>query len=180
MGLFIQRRYKGLVVVAQGCLLRFPTSDQYTFSRRYPREWLPSHGRAQPESGHMYALNKVVLRLSIPDMSYFPPAYENIVPTPSLLSSSIRIEWGTRPSCILALSTPWRTASTQQSTFGIMPPRDDARFNESRNLRYLQFWNQSAVVPGTFISPRTSVKRISFFAFKATASFSAAVSALIL
>ena len=76
----------------------FPSISQ----RVAPFPW----SSAQPESGHMYALNKVVLRLSIPDMSYFPPAYENIVPTPSLLSKSIRIEWGTRPSCILALSTP--------------------------------------------------------------------------
>ena len=45
-----------------------------------------------------------------------------IVPAPSLVSSSMRMEWGVRPSMITTVLTPWEIASMQQSTLGIMPP----------------------------------------------------------
>ncbi len=45
-----------------------------------------------------------------------------IVPAPVSVRSSISIEWGIRPSMMLVLRTPRRTASTQQSILGIIPP----------------------------------------------------------
>ena len=46
----------------------------------------------------------------------------NMVPIPSSVSVSIRIECGILPSIINTLFTPLRIASIQHSTFGIMPP----------------------------------------------------------
>lgn len=46
----------------------------------------------------------------------------NIVPIPSSVKSSIRMEWGTRPSMIKAFFTPWRRAWVMESIFGIIPP----------------------------------------------------------
>ena len=43
-------------------------------------------------------------------------------PTPASVSSSMRMECFFRPSRIWALLTPLRTAWTQQSILGIMPP----------------------------------------------------------
>ena len=47
---------------------------------------------------------------------------ETIVPAPSSVRSSMRMEWGTRPSMIITLRTPRESAFAQHSTFGIMPP----------------------------------------------------------
>ena len=45
------------------------------------------------------------------------------VPTPYSVNSSSSRACGTRPSMITAPSTPFSTASTHVSIFGIMPPR---------------------------------------------------------
>ena len=46
----------------------------------------------------------------------------NIVPMPSSVRVSIRMEWGTLPSMMNTFFTPRRIASMQQPTFGIIPP----------------------------------------------------------
>lgn len=151
-------------------LTPIPDVRSIYFSRRYPREWLPSAGRAQPESGHMYALNKVVLRLRFLICHIFSLLMRtsfHAVLAEQLNQNRV----GTRPSCMLASALACRlhTAVHFRNHAAEMMP-DLTRKPEPP---IPSFWNQSAVVPGTFISPRTSVRGISFFAFKATASFSA-------
>ena len=45
-----------------------------------------------------------------------------MVPMPASESTSIKMEWGMRPSRMWARFTPSRTDSTQHSILGIIPP----------------------------------------------------------
>ena len=92
----------------------------------------------------------------------------------------MRMEWGMRPSRMWVRSTPERTASTQHSTLGIMPPwMTPSRTSRGTSDRPT-FWRRVLSSAGSRSRPRTSVRRMSFSAPRATASLAAAVSALML
>ena len=103
-----------------------------------------------------------------------------MVPMPSSVNSSTRMEWGVRPSMIWALPTPRRTASTQQSILGIMPPEMMPSF--FRRLTSLTFTTGIRVLSSSLSRsrPRTSVIKISFMAPNDEAIRAAATSALML
>ena len=92
----------------------------------------------------------------------------------------MRMEWGIRPSMITVLCTPRRTASTQQSILGIMPPEMmPCRFKKGTSLMF----TKGISVEGSSlsrISPAMSVMRIRFSAFSSAAIRAAAVSAFTL
>ena len=90
------------------------------------------------------------------------------------------MEWGVRPSMIWALPTPRRTASTQQSILGIIPPEIMPSF--FKRLTSLTFTTGMRVLSSSLSRsrPRTSVIKISFMAPKEAAMRAAATSALML
>ena len=99
-----------------------------------------------------------------------------MVPKPSEVNTSNRVEWATRPSTTCAAGTPPLTARRQASILGTMPDsRDGSSFARSSvviSLTRLEVSGQLAYRPGT------SVSTTSLRARRATASAAAAVSAL--
>ena len=85
-----------------------------------------------------------------------------------------------RPSRIRVFFTPERTASTQQSTLGIIPPWITPSFTRPGTWDSPTSGMRVSSSLGSRSRPRTSVSRISFSAWRATASLAAAVSALML
>ena len=103
-----------------------------------------------------------------------------MVPAPSSVRISIRMEWGTRPSMMIALSTPQWMASMQHSTLGIMPPAITSCSNSSTASRMVR---RGISVVGSFLSritPAISVIMIRRCAPSAPAIQAAAVSPLML
>ena len=92
----------------------------------------------------------------------------------------MRMEWGMRPSRMMVEWTPERTASTEQSILGIMPPRMTPSLIRPGISDTRTCWMRVVSSRASRSSPRTSVSRMSFSARRATASLAAAVSALML
>ena len=90
------------------------------------------------------------------------------------------MECGMRPSRMWTFSTPPWMASTHPSILGIMPPEMTPCSTSSGTSSVRRTWMRLSSSPGFRRSPRTSVRRISFSAFSASASLAAAVSALML
>ena len=75
-----------------------------------------------------------------------------------------------------APSTPWRTAFTLASIFGIIPPEIVPSAMSASMFFKVKRWYSSVL--SLFMTPSTSVKEISLYALRATASSPAIVSAL--
>src|ERR1700682_272076 len=99
-----------------------------------------------------------------------------MVPMPSVVSSSSRSAWGTRPSMMCAFSTP-ASARTQALTLGIMPP-----VTVPSSIFPVTSWATISAInaPLSSLMPSTSVSKISLRAPSATASSAATVSAFTL
>lgn len=101
-----------------------------------------------------------------------------MVPMPSSVKISSRIECGTRPSMTRAVLTPPRTACRHPSILGTIPlDSSGSSFSSSLAVRRLITSSES----GQFsYRPSTSVRTIRVSAPSAAASAAAAVSALTL
>ena len=100
-----------------------------------------------------------------------------MVPRPASVKTSSSRAWGTRPSRMVAASTPEFTASMQFSTLGIMPPEMVPSAIKARAC--------STVIspiswPSLSSTPGTSVRNSSRLARMAPAMAPAEVSALML
>src|SRR5262249_40581098 len=97
------------------------------------------------------------------------------VPIPSVVSTSRRIAWGTRPSMMCAFWAPPARARSEDSTFGSMPPSITPALISRSASRWVRVetWR-----PSSPLIPCTSVRWMSFSPPRAAATSPATRSAL--